>query len=376
MTRRQHEHDPARAQRLRRALLAWYARARRALPWRVSGRLGTEQDAYAVWLSEIMLQQTRVETVVPYYERFLAAFPTVHALAEAPLEAVLARWSGLGYYRRARMLHAGARAVVDGGGAFPDTVEGLRAIPGIGEYTAGAVASIAFGQPAALVDGNVARVLARIYAIEEDVRAGAGRARAWSVARALVPSRAPGDWNQALMELGALVCTPRAPACGACPVRGVCAARARGIERELPHLTKKKPPVVMKRAAVVARCGARVLLARRAPSGTFGGMWEPPSIALGGRTIETRAALEALAGGALRDLERTGDVVHVLSHRRIEVEVYRARLAAGRVRVPSAGRDGEYDALAFHDLARSDDVALTTFARKILAAGGVETAGK
>jgi len=190
-------------------VIRWYRDNRRELPWRRT------RDPYAVWVSEIMLQQTRVETVVPYWERWMGRFPTVQALAAAPLDDVLAAWAGLGYYSRARNLHAGAREVVtDWGGSVPGRVDALLEIPGIGRYTAGAIASIAFGQPAPLVDGNVARVLARLFAIDEDVKSAAGSARLWALAADLVPAGAAGDFNQGLMELGATVCTPARPRCG------------------------------------------------------------------------------------------------------------------------------------------------------------------
>jgi A/G-specific adenine glycosylase len=188
--------DAATVRFLRQSLLAWYARAKRDLPWRRT------RDPYAIWLSEVMLQQTRVETVVPYFERFLARWPTVSSLAEAPIDEVLAAWSGLGYYRRARMLHSGARAIADAS-AFPSNAEGLARVPGIGRYTAGAVASIAYGEAAPLVDGNVARVFARIFAMEEDLRSTRAVKRLWALATTLVDPRDPGSWNQALMELGA-----------------------------------------------------------------------------------------------------------------------------------------------------------------------------
>jgi A/G-specific adenine glycosylase len=340
--------------KLRPQLLRWYSAARRDVPWRRT------RDPYAVWLSEVMLQQTRVETVVPYYTRFVRAFPTVHALAEAPIDSVLALWSGLGYYRRARMLHEGARHVAHAlGGAMPDDVEGLRAIPGIGPYTAGAVASIAFGKRAALVDGNVARVLSRLFAIEDDLRAGAGLARVWSVAERLVsglaPDDDPGAWNQALMELGATICTPRDPRCLVCPAREACAARARGIERDLPRLKPKPKPKAEARVAVVAAARGRVLLARRRADGRFGGMWEPPSV------VGTDARALEQVSGPLRALEEAGEVRHVLSHRRLEVRVFTAKVA----RAPRRAR-GEYDAIELVELDRLEARGMTTLARKIL----------
>ena len=216
-----------------------------------------------------MLQQTRVDTVIPYYDKFLAAYPTVHSLAEAPLEDVLTKWSGLGYYRRARTLHAAAQQVSrEREGIFPREASELREIRGIGPYTAGAVASIAFGRAAALVDGNVARVLARIFAVNDDLRKPAGIAKIWKIAEELVPKKNPGDHNQALMELGATICTPRAPRCLLCPVNDLCEARKRGLENDLPIMGAKKAP----RAVVTCR-------ARRG-SGRRGAACEAPGRSL------------------------------------------------------------------------------------------------
>ena len=350
------------------ALLAWYATSRRDLPWRKT------RDPYAIWLSEIMLQQTKVDTVMPYYERFLATYPTVHALAEAPLDSVLAIWSGLGYYRRARMMHAGARAVAESG-AFPDDVEGLLRIPGVGAYTAGAIASIAFARPAALVDGNVARVFARLFAIEDDVRGGAGLARIWALAEALVarvPEKRAGDWNQALMELGATVCAPREPRCASCPVRNLCAARARGTASELPRLAPKKPPVPVRRAALVAVRGEHVLLARRRVEGTFGAMWEPPSVDVALEcddvTASSPARFAALVGARVASVEARGTVTHVLSHRRMRVDVLSGVVSARRLRAPVAG---DYDQIAWVALGDLGLRGITALARKILRAADV-----
>ena len=368
-----HAHDPVRAQpprnalkleRVQAALIAWYLGARRAMPWRET------RDPYAIWLSEVMLQQTRVETVIPYYLRFLRAYPTVHALAEAPLDDVLTMWSGLGYYRRARMLHAGAQHVSrELAGRFPRSAEGLRAIAGIGPYTAGAVASIAFGLPAALVDGNVARVLSRVYAIEEDVRAGAGLARVWATAEAIVFADDPGAWNQALMELGSTVCLPREPRCDVCPVRKACMAKARGIERELPRLKAKPKPTLHRRASIVATYRGDVLLGQRHAAGRFGGMWEPPMIDDHEDMAKNAEALAALVGVALGDIAPAGHVTHILSHRKMEIAVIVARL----LRAPGdAPRErGEYAKLARVSKDAVGARALTKLARKVLAVAGI-----
>ncbi len=342
---------------VRRLLLAWYAVHARDLPWRRT------RDPYAIWLSEIMLQQTRVDTVVPYYERFLATYPTVLALAEAPLEDVLARWSGLGYYRRARALHAGAQQIAGGPGVLPETVEGLRAIDGIGPYTAGAIASIAFDASAPLVDGNVARVLARIFALEDDVRSTQGMARVWKLAAQLVPTEGAGAWNQALMELGATVCTPRGPRCDACPVRDVCAARRQGREEELPHMAPRKKPVLAPRAAVLATRGDDILLARRKQGGLFGGLWEPPSVETQG-DFDAKSALAALTGLVLDASVVAGTIEHVLSHRRMVIVVHRHDIRARSK--PRLGPSADYDRLELVPRDRIGARGISTLARKII----------
>ncbi len=315
-----------------------------------------------------MLQQTRVDTVVPYYQRFLSALPTVGHLAEAPEERVLALWSGLGYYRRARMLHAAAKQVaLSHGGTVPGDVEGLRTLKGIGAYTAGAVASIAFGRRAAVVDGNVARVLARLFAIEEDVKTARGAAGLWRLAEQLVAAGdgEPGDWNQALMELGATVCLPKGPKCGSCPARDLCAGRQQGIAERLPRKTPKRAPIAVERVAIVLASPTEVLLARRRGDALFGGLWEPPT------TDEGLAALAARLGVAESDLTAAGEVVHVLSHRRMRVEVHRGPLGRRR-RWPLPGP--EYDAVERVALAKLASRGQATFARKVLAVADIAMA--
>jgi A/G-specific adenine glycosylase len=298
------------------ALLAWYRASRRDLPWRRT------RDPYAIWVSEIMLQQTRVATVIPYWQAWMAKFPTAQALADAPLDDVLAAWAGLGYYSRARNLHAGARAVA--GRAFPCRAAELRAVPGIGPYTAGAIASIAFGEREAVVDGNVARVLARVHAIGDDVKSTVGRAAVWRRARELVaalPDGAdPGELNQAVMELGATLCAPTQPRCDRCPLAATCVAHRDRRVDELPVQPPRKRaadlPLLAREALWLERAG-EVVLARRRPDGLFGGLWELPQ---GARAAEVAAALGA------RGVERTPVAVHdqVLTHRRLRVSVFRA----------------------------------------------------
>ena len=344
------------ARRLERYLLAWYARNRRDLPWRRT------RDPYAVWLSEVMLQQTRVETVVPYYERFLATYPSVHALAEAPLEDVLRQWSGLGYYRRARMLHAAAREVaIDRRGSFPRTAAELLGIKGVGRYTAGAIASIAWGQAVPVVDGNVTRVLSRLFAL------GSGKddpKQVWELAGSLVAKNDPSSWNQGLMELGATVCLPRHPLCSSCPLESMCEARARGLTDVLPRARRKKAPTVMPRVGFVLRSRGAVLLGRRPEGGLFGGMWEPPH----GDAEEALSLGERLAARTKGRVAPAGTVKHILSHRRIDMTVY-----AGEAPVAFAERLlrplPDYEELRWVKEDSVDERPLTTLARKVLSLG-------
>lgn len=311
-------------------LLAWYDRHRRSLPWRAPA--GEPADPYRVWASEIMLQQTTVTAVKPYYERFMARFPTVAALAAAPSEEVMQAWAGLGYYSRARNLHACAIAVMAAhGGRFPDTEEGLRALPGIGAYTAGAVAAIAFDRPAAAVDGNVERVMTRLFAIEELLPGARPLVRERVLA--LMPQDRPGDFAQALMDLGATICTPRNPACGLCPWRSPCVARAEGTQESFPRKAPKKAGRVRYGAAfVLLREDGALLLRTRPPKGLLGGMAEVP-------TSEWRADYEL--DGAAQDApvvtrwrQLAPPVRHVFTHFPLELTVFTAKAPAGTVVPP------------------------------------------
>ena len=308
------------------AIVAFYRRHQRDLPWRRT------RDPYAIWVSEIMLQQTRVATVIPYWQRWMTRFPTVAALADAPEDDVLAAWAGLGYYSRARNLHRGARWVVERGGGVPRGAAELRAIPGIGAYTAGAIASIAFGERAALVDGNVARVLARVLGLDDDVKSTAGQRRVWAAATALVAALPaamdPGELNQGLMELGATVCTPTRPTCLVCPISGRCVARRDGREAELPVLPKRKAaselPVIAEVALWLGR-GATIAMARRGADGLYAGLWELPQ----GRDAATAAAAVGLT--IVGHAETIGSHAQTLSHRRLELLLARAKVR-GRLR--------------------------------------------
>ncbi len=337
-------------------IVAFYRRGRRDLPWRRTA------DPYAVWVSEIMLQQTRVATVIPYFERWLERFPTVEALAAAPLDDVLAMWSGLGYYSRARNLHKGAAEVVARyDGRVPRTVKELRGLPGIGRYTAGAIASIAYGEPEPVLDGNVMRVLARLYAIDDDVKATATQKRLWDLATELVPADAPGDFNQGMMELGATVCTPTSPTCLVCPLRERCAARAQGRQDELPNLPRRKKadelPLIDAAAAWITRRD-KVLLVRRRPGGLFGGLWELPQ-ATSADALHTAVGLPVTLTAdapAVRHRQQ-------LTHRRLQIEVWPARMGKGRVTPDAAS----YDAFRWQHLDRLDELGLASGTARIAA---------
>ncbi len=314
---------------LRTALLRWFDHQKRDLPWRAT------TDPYTIWVSEVMLQQTQVDRVIPYFERFVARFPTVKKLASAPLDDVLAAWSGLGYYTRARNLHAAAKAMVAAHrGTLPDSVEALLALPGFGRYTAGAVASIAFGLPAPLVDGNVARVFARLFAIDG---AAGDRARdelMWSLAQALVTGERPGDFNQSLMELGATICVPAAaPLCLLCPVAKHCAALAQGRVAELPQPKKPAPRKRLEYAVVVARRKTAVLLARRKNVGLFGGLWEMPCVERGSDGV---AAIRGLIGPRFTIGPELEVVERTLTHRDLVLHLHPVTMPATLPPVPTS----------------------------------------
>lgn len=296
------------------ALLAWYDRHARALPWRVPPGAAMWADPYRVWLSEIMLQQTTVAAVVPYFEAFLARWPDVRALAAAPLPDLLAAWAGLGYYARARNLHACARVVAARGG-FPDTEAGLRALPGIGPYTAAAIAAIAFGRRAVVVDGNVERVIARRFAVETPLPDAKPELR--RLADLLTPEARPGDYAQAAMDLGATICTPRRPACGLCPWMEGCEGRRRGIAEALPaKRPKAAKPVRHGTAWAGFDAAGRVLTLHRPATGLLGGMLALPSAGWDGSEGQPPAA----------DWEEAGEVRHTFTHFHLRLGVLRARL--------------------------------------------------
>ena len=309
------------------AVLAWYDGGHRDLPWRHT------KDAYRIWISEIMLQQTRAETVVSYYERFLERYPTVRDLADAPEEDVLKSWEGLGYYSRARSLQKAAKMIVsEFGGELPRDLELLRSLPGIGDYTAGAIASIAFGIPAAAVDGNVERVICRYYAVEDEVGTPAVRRRVAAMTQALVPQERPGAFANAMMEMGARMCTPRSPACLLCPVRETCQGFLEGIAQELPRKPKKKAQRVENRAVLLVICDGRVLIQKRQEK-LLGGLFVFPDVLEESDPAALCAALEAQGIRAAYD-ERIGHAKHVFTHLIWEMDVH-ALIADGMAQIPN-----------------------------------------
>jgi A/G-specific adenine glycosylase len=340
---------------VRQALLRWYRRNRRDLPWRRT------RDPYAVWVSEVMLQQTRVAVVVPYFEKFLRRFPGVRALARASDDEVLALWSGLGYYRRARALLAGARMVVERHrGRIPDDPEALRRLPGIGRYTAGAIASVAFDREEAVLDGNVRRVLSRLFAVSLTPPARQER-WLWETAASLVQGRDPGDLNQALMELGATVCRPRAPACGACPLARRCKARAEGRPEAFPQRRPRHATVAVRVAVAVVLRRGRVLLERPAPRSPLRGAWDLPAIEIPDHA-GARAAIEDMLrmrhGIEIESWGRVARARHAILDRRLRLDILSCRPAAER----KPGQDARW-----HPLRRLDEVPISGATRKALA---------
>jgi A/G-specific adenine glycosylase len=324
------------------ALLAWYGRHARKLPWRVGPKERARDvtpDPYRVWLSEIMLQQTTVAAVKPYFDAFIAAWPTVDALARAPREDVLKAWAGLGYYARARNLKACAEAVAsDHGGRFPETIDGLKALPGIGDYTAAAIASIAFDVPAAVVDANIERVVARLFAIETPLPAAKKEIREHQAE--MTPAKRPGDFAQAMMDLGAAICTPKKPACVLCPLADGCEARSMGRQEDYPRrAAKTERPTRYGAAFVAVRHDGAVLLQARPDKGLLGGMTEPP-----GTAWSRDANVSAADAPFPADWKETGTVIHVFTHFRLELTVFRAEV--GRMKTPPGAWWSRPDALA------------------------------
>ncbi|RME03451.1 MAG: A/G-specific adenine glycosylase [Deltaproteobacteria bacterium] len=337
-------------------LIAWYARNHRDLPWRRT------EDPYAIWISEVMLQQTRVETVRPYYRAFLARFPTVMALAAASEEAVLKAWEGLGYYSRARNLRRAAqRIVAEHGGRLPSDPAVLRRLPGFGPYTTAAVASLAFGVDRAAVDGNVRRVIARLYAIEQDPRKIPRRIEAY--ATALLPPGRGGIFNAAMMELGALLCTPRRPQCGRCPLAARCQARRQGDPTRYP-VRERRPQRPHRRyvAGVVAREG-RLLVGRRPSEGLLGGLWEFPAMELSPEEAVSAVACERgvqeATGVAVRALSPFPEIRHAFTHFSMTLFPFRCVWEGGE------GEAGRYQVLCWADPTKLEALPFTRVSRRL-----------
>ena len=312
--------DHSSDQCIRRALLDWFRRCARPLPWR------KRRSPYAIWVSEIMLQQTQVATVIPYYRRFLKVFPTLPALAQAPLERVLELWSGLGYYRRARHLHQAAKVIVERfAGRFPRTYREARSLPGVGDYTTRAVLSLAYGQPLAVLDGNVARVIARIRALHGSLNQSQFRHAVEQDLDRLLSRNQPGDFNQALMELGQTVCLPRVPRCPLCPLRKICSSYATGNPESFPQPRPRRAGELQYLAAAVIRRGHKAFLVRGLDEGLMNDLWNFPA-AFGPTAIDARLRLlEKLRGfipGKVRLGKPAGNLTHGITFRKIRVAVY------------------------------------------------------
>jgi len=316
-------HAEIRMHTVTRALLSWYADNARDLPWR------RQVTPYSCWVAEIMLQQTRVTTVLPYYQRFMARFPTVGALASASEEEVLYSWAGLGYYRRARLLHRAAEMAQRQG--FPKDLQGLRGLPGVGAYTAAAIASIAYGQDVAAVDGNLRRVVARLLALPGDPARGEGARTVAEALASMLPSGRAGEFNQALMDLGATICSPRRPSCGSCPLQGHCAAKEQGLQQVLPLRSAKRAPRPVRVVTLLCPRRGRLLLVRRPPQGLLGGLWGPPDSPLQEGELASDGARRLLAALGLQHvrLRPLGSFEHVFTHLRWQAEVLEAATQGG-----------------------------------------------
>ena len=352
LKKKQHRPGEGSGARIPRALLAWYDKSRRELPWRA--KQGARNDPYRVWLSEIMLQQTTVTAVIPYYREFLARWPTVKRLAAASQDEVLGAWAGLGYYSRARNLHRAAKMVAEElDGSFPDSLEGLRALPGVGAYTAAAIGAIAFGKRAAAMDANAERVIARLFAVETPLPKA--RPALAALAAPLVPEQRPGDFAQALMDLGSLICVPKRPLCSACPLAGECRGRALGIAQGLPRKGSERTRPLKRGAAFVAFDAlGQIYLVKRPEKGLLGGMLQPP---LGEWTeaFPKRATAVEEAPFMGDWIKKPGFVRHGFTHFQLELEVYVAQF--------HASPNGEGAWYSENDLKRA---ALPTVMRKVL----------
>jgi A/G-specific adenine glycosylase len=356
----------AQKQFLRRRLLAWYGQHARDLPWRKS------RDPYRVWVSEIMLQQTQVATVRQYFTRFIRALPNVRALAAADEQHVLRLWEGMGYYRRARQLHAAAKRVVDEfAGEFPQRVDDLIRLPGVGRYTAGAIASIAFGQRAPILEANTIRLLSRLIGYREDPLRSAGQQILWQKASDILPRADVARFNQALMELGSLICTPSEPKCDECPLAGICAAKAAGLQHEIPREKPRQDYTSVREAAVVIRRNGSVLMRQCAQGERWAGLWDFPRFA-----INAEGPLFSHNEIATKVREQTGitctpgpllkSIKHGVTRYRIALDCFTAEYISGRVRPPAK----------WVGKAKLDSLPLSTTGRKIVGMVSVRYNGR
>jgi len=323
-TQRAVKHDVAWLAAARRRLLRWYRANARDLPWRRT------RDPYHVWLSEIMLQQTQVATVIPYFERFLAALPNIEALAAAPEELVLRLWEGLGYYRRARQLHRAAQLIVaEHGGRFPRTLADIMTLPGVGRYTAGAIVSIAFDLRAPILEANTVRLQSRLWRFDGDPTSAAGQAFLWNAAEQLLPRRGAGELNQALMELGSQVCLPRAPRCDACPLEALCPTRAAGVQEQIPRVKGKPRATAVRHLLLAIERDGRFLLRKGREEDRWAGLWDFPRFELNSdvsaASRESIARFAAELGFSLAIGEQLAVWRHTVTRYRIELECYAAR---------------------------------------------------
>ena len=354
-----HLFTPAQHARLRRRLLAWYKTNARDLPWRRS------RDPYRVWISEIMLQQTQVATVREYFERFIRAFPNVVRIAAADEQDVLRLWEGLGYYRRARQLHAAAqRIVAEHGGRFPESIDELRKLPGIGRYTAGAIASIAFDQRAAILEANTVRLLSRLIGYRDDPLASTGQRLLWQVAEDILPQKDVAQFNQALMELGSLICTPSEPKCHECPLSSLCKANAASLQREIPPAKPRQHYTELREAAVVVRKHGRVLMRQCGPGERWSGLWDFPRFEIPSErplfaNEEIVKRVQAQTGVTCAPPTLLKTMRHGVTRYRITLDCYLAKHVAGRARSPNGSN------VRWFPLAELPALPLSTTGRKI-----------
>jgi A/G-specific adenine glycosylase len=316
---------------IQKELLEWYDANKRDLPWR------QDKDPYKIWVSEIMLQQTRVDTVIPYFKKFINQFPTLNDLAQASDEQVVKAWEGLGYYSRVRNLHSAVKEVAAHyGGKVPDEPDQISKLKGVGPYTTGAILSIAYDKKVPAVDGNVMRVFSRLFALTDDIARVSTRKKMEKIADLLIPEENPGDFNQALMELGAMICTPTSPQCLFCPVRSVCHAYEQGIQNELPYKKKAKPPVPVHVLFVWISWGNDVLLEKRPDTGLLAGMWGLPTWEINGKISPLQAVKEICQKERIpvKLLSIKGEFDHIFSHRRWKVTVIQADVSEKLEQIP------------------------------------------